>query len=111
MGLFISQQEAAIFEFKWSRMYEHLHEHFYPERIDKSQTFAEWLNENVKIEYFSPAMVVRTGDYAGDPQKVRYWALMADGDNCEIDEPDWLDPLHYLTSEDWKKRETDLDHY
>tara|TARA_R110002012_G_scaffold200692_1_gene369721 strand:- start:335 stop:679 length:345 start_codon:yes stop_codon:yes gene_type:complete len=100
-----------IVETDWSYMYRQLHEHFYPERIDKSQTFAEWLNENVKIEYFSPSMVVRTGDYAGDPQKVRYWALMADGDNCEIDEPDWLDPLKHLNRDDWERRETDLDHY
>jgi len=56
-------------------------------------------------------MVVRTGDYAGDPQKVRYWALMNDGDNCEIDEVDWLNPLHYLTRDDWERREKDLDHY
>lgn len=100
-----------IVETDWSYMYRLLHKNFYPERIDKSQTFAEWLNENVKIEYFSPAMVVRTGDYAGDPQKVRYWALMNDGDNCEIDEVDWLNPLHYLTRDDWERREKDLDHY
>ncbi len=56
-------------------------------------------------------MAFRTGDYAEDPQKVRYWALMADGDNCEIDETDWLDPLKHLNRDDWEQRETDLDHY
>ena len=101
----------AIVETDWANMYRLLHEHYYPTRLDKSQTFARWAEENVQIEFFSPSMVVSSGDYAGDPQKVRYWALMADGDNCEIDEPDWLDPLGHLNRNDWERREKDLDHY
>ncbi len=102
----------AIVETDWANMYRLLHEHYYPTRLDKSQTFAEWLNENVKIEYFSPAMVIRTGELdESEPRKVLYYALMNDGDHCEIDEPDWLDPLKHLNRDDWERRETDLDHY
>jgi len=100
-----------IIETDWSYLYRLLHKNFFPERIDKSQKFPQWVNENVKIEYFSPAMVIRTGDYAGDPQKVRYWALMSDGDNCEIDESEWLDPIGHWDQNDWERRETDLDHF
>ena len=100
-----------IVETDWSNMYRLLHEHFYTDRIDKSQTFPQWLEDNVKIEYFTPAMWVRTGDYADDPQKVRYWALMNDGDTCEIDECDWLNPLGHLNRDNWERREKNLDHF
>ena len=98
----------AIVETDWANMYRLLHENFYPLRLDKSQTFARWAEENVKIEYYSPAMVIRTGTCASEPRKVMYWALMNDGDNCEIDEPDWLDPLKGFNRDDWEQRERAL---
>jgi hypothetical protein len=100
-----------IVDTDWSNMYRLLHEHYYPTRLDKSQTFARWAEKNVKIEYFSPAMVVRTGTCASEPRKVMYYALMNDGDNCEIDEGHWLNPLGHLNRDDWERREKDLDHF
>ena len=98
----------AIVETDWSNMYRLLHENFYPLRLDKSQTFARWAEDNVKIEYYSPAMVIRTGTCTSESRKVMYWALMNDGDNCEIDEPDWLDPLRGFNRDDWEQRERAL---
>ncbi len=114
----------AIVETDWSKMYQHLYEQYYPIRLDKSQTFPRWLEDNVKIEYFSPAMLVRTGNFESESRKksntynyplerrtVRYWALMNDLDSCEIDESDYITPLSHLNGDDWKQRETDLDHF
>jgi len=101
-----------IVETDWANMYQILHEHFYPTRLNKSQTFPQWLEDNVKIEYFSPAMLVRTGEPdESEPQKAIYYAVLKDGDNCSIDECDWLDPLNHLNRDDWERREKDLDHY
>lgn len=100
-----------IIETDWANMYQILHEHFYPIRLDKSQTFPRWVDENVKIEYFSPAMLIRTGNFESEPRKVKYYALMNDGDNCEIDERDYLNPHGHLNRDDWERREKDLDHF
>jgi len=100
-----------IIETDWSNMYRLLHEQFYPIRLDKSQTFPRWAEENVKIEYFSPTMVIRTGNFESESRKVMYYVLMNDGDNCEVDERAWLDPLGHLNCDDWERREKDLDYF
>ena len=97
-----------IVETDWSNMYRLLHENFYPTRLDKSETFGLWVQRNVKIEYFSPAMLIRTASCASEPRKVRYLVLMADGDNCEIDESSWVEPIISFFRDDWEQRERDL---
>lgn len=95
-----------LIETDWSMMYRLLHEQFYPIRLDKSQTFGHWIQQNVKIEYFSPAMVIRTGNYEGKPVKIRYWALLSDGDTLEMDDVDaYIDPLGHLDRDDWERQD------
>ena len=95
-----------LIETDWSMMYRLLYEEFYPIRLNKSQTFGHWVQQNVKIEYFSPAMVIRTGSPEGEPVKIQYWALLDDGDIIEIDDVDeYIDPLGHLDRDDWERQD------
>jgi hypothetical protein len=94
-----------LIETDWSMMYRLLYEDFYPIRLNKSQTFGHWVQQNVKIEHFSPAMVIRTGSHEGEPVKIRYWVLLSDGDNFQCDVDDYIDPLGHLDREDWERED------
>lgn len=104
-------------------IYPTLYSGFYPDRVDKDETFPQWLQHNVKIEYFEPAVLIRTGskylaqrDDVPDDDGYVYWYWMLTDESIEIlgEEPcqeDWNSLFGHLTSEDWKKRETDDNHY
>jgi len=95
-----------LIETDWSMMYRRLYEKLYPIRLNKSQVFGHWVQQNVKIEYFSPAMVVRTGSHEGEPVKIRYWVLRSDGYIIECDVDDYIDPLgQHLDREDWERED------
>ena len=81
-----------LIETDWSFMYRRLYESFYPIRLNKSQTFGHWVQQNVKIEYFSPAMI-------------QYWVLLSDGDNFQCDVDDYIDPLGHLARDDWERQD------
>ena len=99
-----------------------LYSDFYPHRVDKDETFPQWLQNNVKIEYFEPAVLIRTGakyatqleDVDEDGYVYWYWTLMDAAVEPLCEEPcqeDWNSLFGHLTNEDWKKRETDDNHY
>jgi hypothetical protein len=102
----------------WGHLYRRLEKEFYPERFDKEQTFPQWLQENVKIEYFSPSILVRSVPEEDDYRKERaengyvydFFTLGKTGfiDSGDLDSEAWnLQPPYQLTTKDWQERETE----
>ena len=103
----------------WGNLYRELESSFYEHRVDKLETFPQWLQNHVKIEYFEPAVLIRTGPIYpkedskwADKDGYCYWFwLLRNDENGDTDRDDWENPFRHLTKEDWIIRETDLDHY
>jgi len=103
----------------WGKLYRELEDGFYEYRVDKTETFPQWLQNHVKIEYFEPSISIRSGPIYqkedskwADKDGYCYWFwLLRNDDNGDMDRDHWENPFSHITSEDWKKRETDLDHY
>lgn len=108
----------TILDVDWNDVYSRLESKFYPYRKDKTETFPQWLRNHTRIEYFEPSISIRTGPvYSSccnwtDGEGYVYWFwLLSNGEIGDSDGEYWDDPFGHITSEDWEKRETNLDHY
>jgi len=96
-----SEHTQTLIDTDWGSMYKIVEEEFYPYRVDRLQTFAQWLQDHTKIDYCSdePAILVRISAEL-DPEI--YHSDIDDGEYHYFGiTPDGIAwPCH-----DWKKRD------
>ncbi len=108
-----SEHTQTLIDTDWGSMYKIVEEEFYPYRVDRLQTFAQWLQDHTKIDYYSPAILVRISakldpeiyhSDIDDDGEYHYWYIDTDGDSQEMPWDDWWVSPH-IAYHDWKKRD------